>query len=133
MTNQPTNADIQESVETLRREVDLNPTNAEILKEVHEGKEALINHTADDHRIAQSQADVNKEMKASLAALHIWKKQLPDIIRAVFAEELKNFFKITGLNTKTVIVTAGLIIGSLTVIFGGFKTLLAWIGFSLIK
>lgn len=114
----------------LQHEVDVNPTNAEILAEVHAGKEALVNHTADDSKIAMAQAGVNKEVKDSLDGLHAWKEQLPDIIRAVFAEELKNFFKITGVNTKTVIVTGAVIVGSLTVIFGGAKAILGWIGFS---
>jgi hypothetical protein len=121
-----TNEDIKDSVDTLQREVDVNPTNADLLAEIHAGKRALENHTADDHKIATAH-------QKSLDALHKWKEELPDMIRAIFAEELKNFFKVTGVNTKTVIVTGGLIVGSLVVIFGGVKSLLAWIGFVSIR
>ncbi len=109
------------------------PTNTDILKEVHAGREALVNHTADDHRVAEAQSLVNEEVQASLASLHEWREQLPDMIRTIFAEELKNFFKVTGLNAKSVIVTTATIIGAIVVIGGGAKAMLGWLGFSMMK
>lgn len=102
------------------------PTNADI---VH----AFEEHGFADKEFQDKQEIVNEEVQASLASLHEWREQLPDMIRAIFAEELKNFFKVTGLNTKSVIVTTATIIGAIVVIGGGAKAMLGWLGFSMMK
>ncbi|AVT83658.1 hypothetical protein [Rhodopseudomonas palustris] len=51
-------------------------------------------------------------------------------IKALFREALGEFFKETGIMSKSFIVTAATIIGSIVVIFGGLKALLAWLGFT---
>lgn len=54
---------------------------------------------------------------------------IPDIVRGILSQTFqekgkKIYFYITGV---------AVIIGALTVIFGGFKMLLGWLGFSLLK
>lgn len=116
---EPTNADIQEGVDELVGESRENPTNAEI---VH----AFELHVGADKAFQDKQELVNEQFLA-------FKEYFPDIIREVFAEELKKFFKVTGLNAKTVIVTTATIVGALVVIGGGAKAMLGWLGFTLMK
>lgn len=116
---EPTNADIQEGVDELVDESRINPTNAEI---VH----AFELHAGADKAFQDKQELVNEQFLA-------FKEHFPDIIREVFAEELKKFFKVTGLNAKTVIVTTATIVGALVVIGGGAKAMLGWLGFTLMK
>lgn len=54
-------------------------------------------------------------------------------IKAIVHEALVEFFKGFGPIGKNVIVTTAVVLGSITIIFGGVKTLLTWIGFSYIK
>lgn len=51
-------------------------------------------------------------------------------IKELVHEALVEFFKTYGLAGKSFIVGAAIIIGSLTVILGGAKVILGWIGFS---
>jgi hypothetical protein len=54
-------------------------------------------------------------------------------IKGIVHEALTDFFTGYGMTAKNVIITAAIIIASLTAIFGGIKTLLGWIGFSYIS
>jgi hypothetical protein len=92
------------------------PTNADLLEALEKHSRVLSAHTKEDH-IYQTKNDERWD-------------NLPNEIRKIFAEELGKFFKVSGLNTKTFLVTAAVIIGALTVIFGGLKAMLAWFGFS---
>lgn len=121
MTPEPTNADIQSSVDVLVEEVQTNPSNAELLKAFH-------THAAEDKAFQDTTTEIHKAMNARMDTL-----ATKEDVRSIFAQELRNFFKITGLNTKTIIITTATIIGALVVIGGGLKTVLGWIGFSLMK
>ncbi len=130
-------SDVQDGVKELVKMADMEPTNADLMKAMEIQNEILQAHTREDHDVAlkqqkvnKVQEDVNKTVEASLASLHKWKGELKDEIREVFADELKNFFKVTGINTKTFIVGAAVIIGSLAVIGGGLKWVLGFIGFT---
>lgn len=94
------------------------PTNADIVQ-------AFEKHVEADKEFQDKQELVNAEFIA-------FKEHLPEVIREVFAEELRTFFKVTGLNAKTIILTTATIVGALVVIGGGAKALLGWIGFQFI-
>lgn len=51
-------------------------------------------------------------------------------IEAIVSKVLVDFFTKKGVLSKNILVTAALVIGSLTVVFGGLKWLLGLIGFS---
>ena len=53
------------------------------------------------------------------------KEELQQVVRDTMREELSS----VGKGTKAVIITLAVIIGSLTVIFGGIKTILGALGF----
>ena len=118
---EPTNADIKESVDVLVEEVHVNPSNADLL-------DAFTKHVKEDAKFQNDTTDIHKSMNARMDTL-----ATKDDVRSIFAQELRNFFKITGLNTKTVIITTATIIGALVVIGGGLKTVLGWLGFTLMK
>lgn len=50
-------------------------------------------------------------------------------IKNVVHEALVEFFSAKGKLTKQVLVGLAVIVGSLTVIFAGFKAILGWLGF----
>jgi hypothetical protein len=54
-------------------------------------------------------------------------------VRKIFSDELGKFFKGTGNKTKLFLVGAAVVIGSLTVIFGGIKALLGFLGFAYVN
>lgn len=54
-------------------------------------------------------------------------------IKTIVHEALVEFFKGYGMKGKNTIVTAGIIIGALVVILGGFKTILGWVGFTYLR
>jgi hypothetical protein len=54
-------------------------------------------------------------------------------IKSVVHEALTEFFKGYSIAGKNIVVTTAVIIGSLLVIFGGIKSVLAFIGFSYMK
>lgn len=56
------------------------------------------------------------------------REELKDLI----AEAIDCYFTKKGKTTKHLLLTAAAIIGSLTIILGGIKTILAWLGFSYI-
>ena len=85
----------------------------------------------DDNVLAEhmrEDAAFQKEMRE-------WRKTVAtrNDMREIFAEELKTFFKVSGINVKTFIIGAAVIVGALTVIFGGVKAILGWFGFTLMK
>lgn len=94
-----------------------NPTNQDIL-------DSFKHHTDEDLKFQGEPNEIHKAMMARMDTL-----VTKDDVREVFAEELKNFFRIGGMRSKTVIITTATLIGALVVIFGGLKSLLAWLGF----
>ena len=78
-------------------------------------------------------AEHMKEDAAFQTEMREWRKTVAtrEDVRTIFTEELRAFFKLSGINTKTFIITTAMIIGALGVIFGGFKAFLGWIGFAL--
>lgn len=61
-----------------------------------------------------------------------WKNEVPtkDEIRDIVVEAIDAYFRNKGKLTFSFIVGSSVLIGALVVIFGGFKTVLAWLGFS---
>lgn len=116
MTNE-----IKEGIEELVEESHANPSNADLLDAFHK-------HVDEDKIFQDGTTQVHKAMNARMDTL-----ATKEDVRSIFAQELRTFFKISGMNTKTFIVTAATIIGALVVIFGGFKAFLGWLGFGLIK
>lgn len=51
-------------------------------------------------------------------------------IKDIVHEALTEFFTTSGKKTKNFLLAAALVMGAITVILGGFKAILAWIGFS---
>lgn len=54
-------------------------------------------------------------------------------IKNLVHEALVEFFSSKGKLTKQVLVGTALVVGSLTVILGGFKVVLGWLGYTMIK
>lgn len=54
-------------------------------------------------------------------------------IKNIVQEALAEFFKNYGMKGRNLIFTLAAIIAALVVIFGGFKTVLGWIGFTYMK
>lgn len=132
---EPTNADIKKDTKELVQESHENPSNADLMLAIEKTNSALVAHTHSDQDVFDKQATVNKEMTTSLASLHQWKEKVAtkDDVAEIFGKELKAFFKVSGMNTKTFIIGTAVIIGALTVILGGLKTMLAWLGFTMLK
>lgn len=49
-------------------------------------------------------------------------------IKGIMVDALNDYFAAKGKTTKNVLVGVAVVIGSLTVILGGFKSILAWLG-----
>jgi hypothetical protein len=54
-------------------------------------------------------------------------------IKEIVHEALSEFFRGYGMTAKNVIITAAILIASITAIFGGIKTLFAWLGFTILR
>lgn len=54
-------------------------------------------------------------------------------IKQIVHEALVDFFKQYGLLTKSLLIGTAAVVGSLAVIFGGFKFILEWLGFVYMK
>lgn len=76
-----------------------------------------------------------KEIQARLDAQDSNINMLPtkDEIDQIVTDSLVNFFTSKGVMSKNILVTVAVVIGSMAVIFGGFKWLLGIIGFSYLK
>ena len=121
MASEPTNADIKDSVDVLVEESQANPSNADLLTVLHR-------HFDEDAKFQNDTTDIHKAMNERMDTL-----ATKEDVRSIFAQELRAFFKVTGLNTKTIIITTASIVGSLVVIFGGLKAVLGWLGFTMMK
>ena len=94
-----------------------HPSNQDIL-------DSFRKHAGEDAKFQHETNEVHKAMMKRMDTL-VTKED----VRVIFSEELGKFFKVSGLNIKTIIVTTAMIIGAMTVIFGGIKAMLGWIGF----
>jgi hypothetical protein len=54
-------------------------------------------------------------------------------IKGIVHEALTDFFTGYGQTGKQFIITAAIVVGSVTVILGGFKTVLGWLGFTMLS
>ena len=54
-------------------------------------------------------------------------------ISLIVANAMDCYFKSKGRLGKQIIIGTAVIIGSLTVIFGGFKVILGWLGFTYMR
>jgi len=93
------------------------PTNQDLL-------DSFKKHAAEDTLFQADTVRIHTAMEKRMDTL-----ATKDDVRDIFASELKNFFRIGGLRSKTVILTTATIIGALVVIFGGIKSILGWVGF----
>jgi hypothetical protein len=59
-------------------------------------------------------------------------KEQREEIKNIVHEALGEFFASKGKVTKQYLIGAAVVIGSLTVILGGFKAILGWLGFTYI-
>ena len=87
------------------------PTNKEIMK-------ALENHINDDLASFQSIRDTIRMQTDE------------DRIAAIFHKTLTEYFEKKGTSLKTILIGTAMIIGAITVILGGLKAILGWLGFS---
>ena len=88
--------------------------------------------------IKKELGDVNKWMKnheTEDAKVRAKVDSMPtrEDIEETFRKILKEFFLGAGKWSKATLVTLALVVGSITVIFGGLKALLGWIGFVQLK
>lgn len=96
------------------------PTNQDILN-------SFKHHAEEDAKFQADTTAIHSAMNARMDTL-----ATKDDVRDIFASELKNFFRIGGMRSKTIIITVATIIGSLVVIFGGVKSFLGWLGFEML-
>ena len=115
MTTQPTNQDIQDTVEALVHENDINPTNGQIAAMVKEQSA----HTAKLTRALFNDDDTPK---------FVTKEELEVSFDKVFSKYLLT----KGGKVKTWLIVSATVVGALMVLFGGVKTVLAWLGFTYI-
>lgn len=54
-------------------------------------------------------------------------------IKSLVHEAIAEYFSTKSKSAKAILIAAATIVGSLTVIFGGFKVVLGWLGFTLIN
>lgn len=59
----------------------------------------------------------------------IFTEEQREEVKKLVHEALVEFFSSKGKLTKQILVGSAVVIGSVTVIFGGFKAILGWIGF----
>jgi hypothetical protein len=87
----------------------------------HEAPAWMKKHEADDDRRFTELADAIAK--------------LPDDARTteLLNKALTAYFERKGTLAKNIVVTAAIVVGSLTVIFGGAKAILMWIGFTYVK
>jgi len=85
-----------------------NPTNADIMKAFEDHR------VATETRFSKIEASIPTEEK----------------IGQLFHQSLSSFFEQKGASTKNVLIILATVIGSVTVILGGLKSILAWIGFT---
>lgn len=101
-----------------------NPTNADL-------KDLFDKHAIDDRAFQDNQDKVNEEAADSRVAIHKRLNEIPtkaetaEIVEAVIRDLLLSKGKIVYKG----IIGASILIGALIVIFGGFKTVLGWLGF----
>ena len=91
----------------------------------------MENHTEIDRKIGaliQWQED-HAEEDRKLFEERPTKDEMKEIVHAA----LVSFFTSKGALTKNFLVTTAVIIGALAVIVGGFKAVLGWFGFSIMK
>lgn len=119
----------------------MEPTNSDLLVVIEKQNSAFLAHAHQDEDVAEKQQAVNADqhkvnlsVEKSLAELHKWKETVAtkQDVKEIFEEALRNFFKMTGLNAKTIILTTATIVGALVVIGGGAKAILGWLGFTMI-
>ena len=89
----------------------MEPTNQDIIKAL------------DDH------------MKDDLVSFEAIKKTIRDQtdeerIAAIFHKTLTEYFEKKGTSLKTILIGTAVIVGAITVILGGLKSILGWIGFN---
>ncbi len=77
----------------------------------------------------------NQELATQIAQLKqaIENRPTKEDIEKIVLASLNGYFKQTGMTLRGVLVGTAVIVGALTVILGGFKTMLAWIGFNYIS
>lgn len=98
-------------------------------------KHAFEAHAGEDAKFQQEQKLVNDNVQTSLTAIHEKLKEQPtktetaDIVERVIRDLLLS----NGKLGFRFVIGLSLFIGALVVIFGGLKTVLGWIGFTLIK
>ena len=60
----------------------------------------------------------------------ITEKPNKDEIEEIVINALRLYFERKGTTLKSVLIGTAVIVGAITVIFGGFKSMLAWLGFT---
>lgn len=89
----------------------MEPTNKDIV-------DLLKNHMdADDVRFVSIEKKIDS-------------RPSDDEIEAIVVNALKVYFEKKGTSLKTILIGTAIIIGAITVIFGGIKAILGWLGFS---
>ena len=89
----------------------MEPTNRDILK-------ALEDHINDDLASFQSIRDTIRIQTDE------------ERIAAIFHKTLTQYFEKKGTSLKTILLGTAVIVGAITVILGGLKSILGWIGFN---
>lgn len=100
------------------------PTNADL-------KELFDKHAKDDFEFQQMQIETNSSAEQSRISIHKRLNDLPshDETAKIVEDVIKKLIFKQGKFVYTGIIGASILIGALVVIFGGFKTVLAWLGF----
>jgi hypothetical protein len=104
--------------------------------------QALEEHTKEDHAFQEETRAFNNEMsvfkaesEGSFAGIHTKLDTFPskDDISNIVAGAMTDYFENKGKLAFRLTVGGSVLIASLTVILGGMKAVLGWIGFHLIR
>lgn len=117
--NQPTNAEIKESVEVLLHEADSNPSNTELLFAVREQQKTFHEHTQSDESFQDDTRKTDQTIITSLDSLHEKLAHLGERLDSI-EDKMKPILELyEGLTfgSKAVKWTSGIVL-AITVIVG---------------
>lgn len=125
----------ERTAQELVKAANTEPTNAEL-------KETFESHAIKDEQFQADQTQVNKHTTKSLESLHkrvgemhfkVCEIPTKEDTSKIVEEAIRKLLLSKGRQLYSFTLAFSLLIGALVVILGGFKTVLGWIGFSMVK
>lgn len=116
-----------ETAAKIVEEANTGPTNAEL-------KESFEAHARADHAFQTMQTEVNETAEKSRISIHKKLNELPthEETARIVEKVIRDLLLSKGKMVYQGIIVTSILIGALVVIFGGFKTVLGWLGYAAI-